>query len=163
MTGFWIVYLLFDSDKARISIRPHAVLISKVRQVPLQSSFNCTMQNNSRIKVPPQQHHQGRTNPQNLRPSQPSPQNYQVPICSFRNGTSITILLYILTLILGTLNVGIIGYNFGYYKGSYRTSLFHSELTFLVIFSIAFVMNLTSLVISLFTRVSLCLFNLFYQ
>ena len=74
-------------------------------------------------------------------------------ICSFNNGTSITILLYILTLLLGTLNVGIIGYNFGYYKGSYRTSLFHSELTFLVVFAIAFVMNLISLVIKLFTKV----------
>ena len=106
------------------------------------------MQNNTRIKVS----HTNFRSQQNINP-QPQSQQYQTPICSFSNGTSITILLYILTLILGTLNVGIIGYNFGYYKGSYRTSLFHSELTFLTVFSIGFVLNVISLVIKLFTRV----------
>ena len=114
------------------------------------------MQNNTRIKVPHTNPRGSLQTQQNIVLQPPQSQQYQTPIapiCSFNNGTSITNLFYILTLLLGTLNVGIIGYNFGYYKGSYRTSLFHSELTFLVVFAIAFVMNLTSLVIKLFTKV----------
>jgi len=109
------------------------------------------MQNNTRIKVPHTNFSSSSQTQQNIVLQPPQSQQYQMPT-GFNNGTLITILLYILTLLLGTLNVGIIGYNFGYYKGSYRTSLFHSELTFLVVFAIAFVMNLTSLVIKLFTK-----------
>jgi len=53
----------------------------------------------------------------------------------------------IVTLILGAINIGIIGFNFSWSKGSYRQSLFHSELTFLVVFSIAFVLTCISVIV----------------
>merc|ERR1712156_37533 len=63
----------------------------------------------------------------------------QFGICN--NYQSLVIFINILTLLAGLINIGIVGYNFSYYKGSYRTSLFHSELAFLVCFSIAFVLT----------------------
>ena len=43
------------------------------------------------------------------------PRNVQQPILSFNN-QSLTFLLNVLTLLMGSINVGIIGYNFSYYK-----------------------------------------------
>ena len=43
------------------------------------------------------------------------PRNVQQPILRFNN-QSLTFLLNVLTLLMGSINVGIIGYNFSYYK-----------------------------------------------
>ena len=40
-------------------------------------------------------------------------------------------------------------------QGSYRQSLFHSELTFLVVFSIAFVLTCISVIVHYLKRVSI--------
>ena len=37
------------------------------------------------------------------------------------------------------INISIIGYNFSYFKGTYRNNLFHSELAFLVMVGAALV------------------------
>ena len=71
------------------------------------------MQSNTRIKV---RSYPNQPQPQVSQPQNPQNSQNQRPILSFSNGTTITIVLYILTLLFGTLNVGIIGYNFGYYK-----------------------------------------------
>merc|ERR1712217_755075 len=83
-------------------------------------------------------------------PSKPSLPNAVWSIC--QNYQSLVLLINILTLIIGVIDIAIIGYNFSYYKGSYRTSLFHSELTFLVAFSIAFVLTCISVIVSYMNR-----------
>jgi len=68
------------------------------------------------------------------------------------NYQSLVIFINILTLITGAINIGIVGYIFSYYKGSFRTSSFHSELTFIVAFSIAFVLTCISIITAYMTR-----------
>ncbi|XP_059097063.1 uncharacterized protein LOC131891486 [Tigriopus californicus] len=57
------------------------------------------------------------------------------------------LVLSVITLILGAINISVIGYNFSYYKGTWRNNLFHSELAFLIIFSSSFILT-SSLVIA---------------
>merc|ERR1711976_986674 len=68
---------------------------------------------------------------------------------------SLVIFINILTLLAGLIKIGIVGYNFSYYKRTYRTSLFHSELAFLVCFSIAFVLTCISVIVAYLTRMSM--------
>lgn len=42
-------------------------------------------------------------------------------------------------VITGVVNISIIGYNFSYFKGTWRKNLFHSELNYLVSFVACFV------------------------
>ena len=50
-------------------------------------------------------------------------------------------------------NIGIIGYNFSYFKGTWRNNLFHSELNFLIVFSAAFIGTVIHLFGNLMTPV----------
>ena len=45
----------------------------------------------------------------------------------------------ILFQIPGLVNIGVIGYNFSYFKGTWRNNLFAPELNYLVMFSACFV------------------------
>lgn len=52
-----------------------------------------------------------------------------------------------INLLVGIINISVIGYNFSYYKGTWRNNLFHSELAFLIIFSSSFILTSTHLIV----------------
>merc|ERR1719189_2360465 len=109
--------------------------------------------------------HGQRQYPQNVGPMQEKSPKPTLPISVRQFGLchdyqSLVIFINVLTLISGVVTLGIIGYNFSYYKGSFRTSLFTPELFFLVAFSIAFVLTCISVIVAYLTRGTITLRNI---